>query len=354
MPSVNDSMFNILHSKSEDTIGAAYNDTERDLTERDQPVEEPWLLPLALLYPVSKDKAGSDVSKTTDSMEYQVAKMEDTGELLPDERNNLMSENPFSTIILINSSICTMQRIAILEDGNLVELLLEPVKTNVQCDSMYLGVITKLVPHMGGAFVNIGNSRHSLMDIKQNREPFIFPPFCRRTKKQEVNGSVVEALEEHPAAPENEPVSPDVLGNDYHTEVDSQDDPTLFTHNDFAPHEVEDDFDVSEVLEENENGGIGDYDEVEADFEDHLDRIENHLEGETMNSLLPADIDGSKDSQMSHSQHIMHLNHTISNGNKWAQVRKGTKIVVQVVKEGLGTKGPTLTAYPKLRSRFWV
>lgn len=43
-----------------------------------------------------------------------------------------------------------------------------------------------------------------------------------------------------------------------------------------------------------------------------------------------------------------------SYANKWAHVRKGTKVIVQVVKEGLGTKGPSLTAYPNLRSRFWV
>ena len=38
--------------------------------------------------------------------------------------------------------------------------------------------------------------------------------------------------------------------------------------------------------------------------------------------------------------------------NKWIQFHKGTKIIVQVVKEGLGTKGSTLTIYPKLRRRF--
>nr|AAD27911.1 putative ribonuclease E [Arabidopsis thaliana] len=151
----------------------------------------------------------------TDEQNHQL-----TETLLPD--GGFFQSESIATTILINSSICTVQRIAVLEGGKLVELLLEPVKTNVQCDSVYLGVITKFVPHMGGAFVNIGSARHSFMDIKSNREPFIFPPFCDGSKKQA------------------------------------------------------------------------------------------------------------------------------------ADVRKGTKIIVQVVKEGLGTKGPTLTAYPKLRSRFWV
>ncbi|XP_062152192.1 ribonuclease E/G-like protein, chloroplastic isoform X2 [Alnus glutinosa] len=346
----------ILYSKREDTTSATHNgsNSDRVFTEKDQPVEEPWLLPSPLFFPVSKDKMGSDVSKSNDTLEDEVIEMEDKGNLLPEEDSNLISEEPISTVILINSSICTMQRIAVLEDGKLVELLLEPVKTNVQCDSVYLGVVTKLVPHMGGAFVNIGNSRHSLMDIKQNREPFIFPPFRRRTKKREINGSVIGPLEKHPTAHENVCTSHDIVVNGDNTEVDSQDDPVQSMHSDYEEHEVEDDFDISEVLEENENGSIIDYDEVEAAFEDCLDRSEHHLEGETINRSLLVDINGSNDSQMSHLQHMKDSRHTFNNDNKWVQVRKGTKTVVQVVKEGLGTKGPTLTAYPKLRSRFWI
>lgn len=356
-PFLHDSMVkDILCSKREDTTSATHNgsNSDRVFTEKDQPVEEPWLLPLPLIFPVSKDKMGSDASKSNDTLEDEVIKMEDKGNLLPEEGSNLISEEPISTVIMINSSICTMQRIAVLEDGKLVELLLEPVKNNVQCDSVYLGVVTKLVPHMGGAFVNIGNSRHSLMDIKQNREPFIFPPFRRRTKKREINGSVTGPLEKHLTAHDNECTSHDIIVNSDNTEVDSRDDPVQSMHNDYEEHEAEDDFDISVVLEENVNGGIIDYDEAEADFEDCIDRSEHHLEGETINHALPVDIDGSNDSQMSHPQHMKDSRHTFNNDNKWAQVRKGTKIVVQVVKEGLGTKGPTLTAYPKLRSRFWV
>ncbi|KAF5482648.1 hypothetical protein F2P56_003200 [Juglans regia] len=354
-PLLNDDMVNdILYFKSEDTIRAADNGSERVFTERDQPVEEPWLFWSALLFPIVKDKMGYDESKSTVCVEDEATKMEDTGKLLPEEGSNLTSEEPISTVILINSSICTMQRIAVLECGKLVELLLEPVKTNVQCDSVYLGVIMKLVPHMGGAFVNIGNSRHSLMDIKQNREPFIFPPFRRRTKKQEVNGSVIGALEEHPDAHDNACTFHDIVLNYDNTEVNSQDDFVQPMHNDYQEDEVEDDLDVSEVLNENVNGTIVDFDEAEADFEDHLDRIEHHLEGETINSSLPVGVNGSNDSQMSHSQHVKDSRHMLSNENKWSHVWKGTKIVVQVVKEGLGTKGPTLTAYPKLRSRFWI
>jgi hypothetical protein len=63
-------------------------------------------------------------------VEEQV-KLVDLEVLLPEESSNIILKDPVSSIILINSSICTMQRIAVLEDEKLVELLLEPVKTDV-------------------------------------------------------------------------------------------------------------------------------------------------------------------------------------------------------------------------------
>jgi hypothetical protein len=63
-------------------------------------------------------------------VEEQV-KLVDSEVLLPEESSNAIIKDPVASIILINSSICTMQRIAVLEDEKLVELLLEPVKTDV-------------------------------------------------------------------------------------------------------------------------------------------------------------------------------------------------------------------------------
>ncbi|XP_012089615.1 ribonuclease E/G-like protein, chloroplastic isoform X2 [Jatropha curcas] len=290
-----------------------------NFSERDQPVEEPWLLQLSCVL-VSKDEIMLDVPKD-DAIKFDVSSqhLQDEDKLSADGNNLMLKDDSVSTIILINSSICTMQRIAILEDGKLVELLLEPVKTNVQCDSVYLGVVTKFAPHMGGAFVNIGHSRPSLMDIRHSREPFIFPPFRQTTKKRKVNGSGVEGPEEQPAADEH--ALRDVEGIYDLVEFISQEDLVPFTHHDQEEHEVDEDFDSSEV-KGNINGSIVHYGE--------LDTI---------------------DSPMSHPQD---MKDSEADESKWAPVRKGTKIIVQVVKEGLGTKGPTLTAYPKLRGRFWI
>ncbi|XP_058747844.1 ribonuclease E/G-like protein, chloroplastic isoform X2 [Vicia villosa] len=298
------------------------------LSENYQLVEEPWLLH-SLQSIDFEDKTESDESQTNDPVKEQV-KLVGTEELLPEESSNTFLKDPVSTIILINSSICTMQRIAVLEDEKLVELLLEPVKTNVQCDSVYVGVITKLVPCMGGAFVDIGDTRPSLMDIKPYKEPFIFPPFNQRTKKQKSDPT---GKNDHMPRSTNFPNGI--------SDIQSE--------GDYDEHEPGDVLCISEVLKEFMNGRMVD-DEVEADFEDDVEGTDVHIEREMNNSSLPFGINGSINS------HILQTKDTKreTGENKWIQVRKGTKIVVQVAKEGLGTKGPTLTAFPKLKSRFWV
>ncbi|KAK7300990.1 hypothetical protein RJT34_11844 [Clitoria ternatea] len=320
------------------------NDTDSHFTrvhsQNCQPVEEPWLL-LSSPSVVYKDKMESNESETGDTVKEQV-KLVDTEKLLPEESSNITSKDSISTIILINSSICTMQRIAVLEDEKLVELLLEPVKSNVQCDSVYVGVVTKLVPHMGGAFVTIGNSRPAFMDIKQNKEPFIFPPFRQRTKKLQIDLTENNDHTTHVI---------DVSGGI--SDIHSEDSCLKSVHNDYDEHDGEDDLYISEVLKENVNGSMVD-DEVEADFEDDIEGSDVQMEGEINNSSLPLGMNGSVNSHILQTTDTKKATHTASGENKWIQVRKGTKIVVQVVKEDLGTKGPTLTAYPKLRSRFWV
>ncbi|KAF7833213.1 ribonuclease E/G-like protein, chloroplastic isoform X1 [Senna tora] len=308
-----------------------------------QLIEEPWY-PSAP-FNVSKDILESDEAENDATVENR-AKVLDADRLLPEESSDIIPKDPVSTTILINSSICTMQRIAVLEDGKLVELLLEPVKSNVQCDSVYIGAVTKLVPHMGGAFVNIGSSRPSLMDIKHNREPFIFPPFRQRTKKQEID-------------PKDSPIPSknDLMSFDVQVTEHSEDGSLQSVHNGYDEQEGEDDYDISEVLKEDVNGSLVDDGEVEADFEDDIDGSEVHIEEETNSNSLLTGINGTVSYQILQEKDTNGLGTKIivpPEESKWTQVRKGTKIIVQVVKEGLGTKGPTLTPYPKLRSRFWV
>ncbi|CAK9156311.1 unnamed protein product [Ilex paraguariensis] len=358
---LNEFMFEVV-SSSADTVATINksSDLSRTSSQSDHPVEEPWLFQSSLLFFESNMNVGYDLSENEGPVKDEALHHDQNQQvpekLLPDEESNAVSQDSVSTVILINSSICTMQRIAVLEDEQLVELLLEPVKNNVQCDNVYLGVVTKLVPHMGGAFVNIGSPRSSLMDVKSNREPFMFPPFCHRTKERKVNGAVSLKLQEHQGMTEYEHNSNDADIVDETGEHEIEDDLVQYLHNGFEEHEIDDDFDDPEVLKENVNGRVAFYRD-EAGFDRDLDQLSgsvHHPDSHVVNKFLPVETGCAHDSQPSHLQDMKDGNGAYTDESKWAQVRKGTKIIVQVVKEGLGTKGPTLTAYPKLRSRFWI
>ncbi|KAG9448523.1 hypothetical protein H6P81_008488 [Aristolochia fimbriata] len=331
--------FLIIKRETEENSNDLKAEKVAPIPERDQPCEEPWLLhSLPNGFSHQNEETGEKFP-TKDFQAIEVGCEEET-------KLSCVKE-PVSTVILINSSVCTVQRIAVLEDEKLVELLLEPVKNTVHCGTVYLGVVTKLVPTMGGAFVDIGLSRPSLMDIKPSREPFVYPPFSRRTKKQKINGSVVAEVKDyvgHGSPGEDE--IPDIS-----LEVDFQDDPEPLIHEEFDENEVED-AEMSNALVANVNGSLVEYDEGEVDVEDYFDEGGIHMEEESVNEFLPVEIENSNDSEFSHDklEDFKVSNHR----NKWTHVRKGTKVIVQVVKEGLGTKGPALTAYPCLKSRFWV
>lgn len=329
---------------------------EESSTERDQPVEEPWLVRSTLLSITCPGELNETSSKNDPRFtEFPVKLHEDAEALsLEDEQKSASAEDPISTLILINSSVCTMQRIAILEDGKLVEILLEPVKNNVQCDSIYLGLITKFVPHMGGAFVDIGISRPSLMDIKQNREPFVFAPFNHRSKSELVNGFMSVEPEELPDAHEHDQSLDDEDDSvDEFLEVDQQDDSLQFVQEGLEKRDGIDDFNS---LKMGLNSGAVDGVASEANFTEYHEENGDNMEDEYAEDFLPLEMENSNDFDL--TQFVNGDGKGSSDihkeENKWSHVRKGTKVIVQVVKEGLGTKGPALTAYPNLRSRFWI
>ncbi|CAI9282368.1 unnamed protein product [Lactuca saligna] len=325
---------------------------ENNISEREYPVEEPWLsikaptIDVSLENNVEKNIKPKDQSPRIEKIFDKLTRVSVGNEKESEKPVNELEEIPkrlflddegrvgmqgtqqgvsVDTVILINSSLCTMQRVAVMEDEKLVEILLEPIKNNVHCDSVYIGVVTKLVPNMGGAFVNIGHPRASLVGISHHVEPFIFPPFSRHKEPRSVDGSLLVELLEHSRVNENnKPKSEEqeVIDNIEENDDDMDDD----------------EFDVPEDFPEDVNGGV--VNSVVC------------INGKR-NIFQP--IETSHDSNHQTMTEITDSNKgPCANESKWAQVQKGTKIIVQVVKEGLGTKGPTLTAYPKLRSRFWV
>ncbi|XP_042387975.1 ribonuclease E/G-like protein, chloroplastic isoform X1 [Zingiber officinale] len=306
---------------------------EKD-SEKAQPVEEPWLL-RSTFFSFTESGELDDTISLEEQHKLNLVNLHGADKRPEDEFNIVHIEEPESTVILINSSVCTMQRIAVLENDKLVEILLEPVKNNVQCDSIYLGVLTKLVPHMGGAFVDIGISRSSFMDIKRNREPFAFPPFCRGIEKEPYNKSSKLELKGNF----------DIHGHGQPSYDEDDMTDSLSEMNHHNEHEVEDELDASDAIKMNFGNNINELNIVEADFDDEYADDFLPLEAESSNnSSLPLLIQES----------LKDVDGVDRGNNKWDHVREGTEVIVQVVKEGLGTKGPALTAYPSLRSRFWI
>ncbi|KAH6758153.1 RNAse E/G-like protein [Perilla frutescens var. frutescens] len=318
-----------------------YNVNEMNISEQSDSsltnglVEEPWIFEslcsrVEVASGVVENELIKDdeVTHTAPGEQYQPT----PENLLHEEENTATTkEESVSTVILINSSICTVQRIAVLENDKLVELLLEPVKTNVQCDSVYLGVVTKLVPHMGGAFVNIGSPRPSFMDMRPYKGPFVFPSFHGSMEETEVNGSIFDKPGEQVDFPENGALSNGVEEPDEVEDDQSEDE---FVNDEFEHHGNQISFDVLDVIKENLNGSIAGHG---VDVEKHKFIEHQNDEADQLQTRSQP-----QDAKVKITQ------------NKWEKVKRGSKIIVQVVKEGLGTKGPTLTAYPKLRSRFWV
>ncbi|GAB2232780.1 hypothetical protein Drorol1_Dr00011835 [Drosera rotundifolia] len=208
--------------------------------------------------------------------------------------------------ILINFSVCSMQRIAVLEDGELVELLLEPVKDNVLCDSIYLGVVGKLLPQMGGAFVYIGNKHNCFMEI-HGKQPFIFPPFWSSKKREFADEAPSSTIREQFGAKQNrQRLLDDVEEPDDDSVAVFQDGCTLCINDEFADDEVDDGIDVAEFTSKKS---------IRAE----KSRTELYVNGSCLKN---------------------------EDSYSWDDIRPGTKIVVQVVKEGLGRKGPCVTPYP--------
>lgn len=322
-------------NKKQDLVEVSEN-----MPEQDQPVEEPWLFQSRVVAMETVVQAKGKIEAK--DIIRKLRKMDKPPAPLEEDKPTI--GEPSSRVILINSSVCTMQRIAVLEDGKLVELLLEPIKNNVQCDNIYLGIVTKLVPHMGGAFVDIGLSRPSLMSIKQNRDPFVCPQIVKDIRGDSANDS-------------------DYNDESLPTYDDDDDD---MTDGEFADEENDDDsstFPAENVTENEEGMAFEPHSKINmidsAEFESvsgYDEEIDDYMEDEYSEDLLPGDqSEISNDLKtLSSIQHSLRESNDDTNGSRWSQVQKGTKIMVQVVKEGLGTKGPTLSPFPCLRSRFWI
>ncbi|CAA0808775.1 Ribonuclease E/G-like protein- chloroplastic [Striga hermonthica] len=297
-------------------------------------VEEPWIFDSftvtsegEIVSSAFSNESGEDKVTLSVFDEQQKSIPEN---LLHEKKSNMTSKDSVSTVILINSSVCTVQRIAILENNQLVELLLEPVETKVQCGDVYLGVVTQLAPNMGGAFVNIGIPRACFMDIKFYMKPFILPFSHSPMKEKEVRGPMSDKSGVEVDFPKTGAFFSGVEESD-EVECDQSEDEFEGEENHFHCD------DVLDSINENVNGGLV-RDGSEVDLQKSLEQLNGDVE-----QL------GARTGDLDANSEVL-----VTRKTKWATVKKGSKIIVQVIKEGLGTKSPTVTAYPNLCSRFWV
>lgn len=256
------------------------------------PTEEPWLLELANLAHV-KQKVLKELEMSVEPSPTVVAANGDLGTAVSDVKK----EPDMEVEILINSSECTMQRMAILEDKKLVEFSIEPVNSNVQVGNVYLGKVKQLLPGMSGVFVDIGGPRLALLDIARNQYPYTFPPISMGHSSIETN-AVGGAIHERR-----------VFNLDGDQEIDE------CVHADIM---------CDNLKERNE------HDDYEGQMNKTLTVWEPHKQG---------------------SPTTVNFGRKFS---KWRKLEEGMLIIVQVKKESMGKKGPRLTAFPTLAGRFWV
>eukprot|EP00252_Welwitschia_mirabilis_P012085 TRINITY_DN2688_c0_g1_i3.p1 TRINITY_DN2688_c0_g1~~TRINITY_DN2688_c0_g1_i3.p1 ORF type:complete len:950 (-),score=207.32 TRINITY_DN2688_c0_g1_i3:401-3250(-) len=248
------------------------------------------------------------------------------------------------TEIIVNSSLCSIKRIAILEDGKPVELLLEPVKANIQLGNIYLGVVRKLLPCMSGAFVDIGDRMLAFLATSKNLKPYTFPPLHVVDREGQTNGLQLQ----------NSATASSSENGDIYNRVDDgvEDDIPLNYEDNLEKNVVPDDaFEEVDITEDENNMGnelnlvVDEHKEIKqySRANGHIPREENldkyYAKKGDSTQIIKRSSDPNQDKYIPF---------------QWKNLKVGTKIIVQVIREALGTKGPTVTAFPVLTSRFWV
>ncbi|MBI4573374.1 MAG: Rne/Rng family ribonuclease, partial [candidate division NC10 bacterium] len=67
--------------------------------------------------------------------------------------------------IIVNSSLVET-RVAVIEDGTLVELLIDNTHTQSLAGNIYKGRVLKILPGMQAAFVDIGMARDAFLYVR--------------------------------------------------------------------------------------------------------------------------------------------------------------------------------------------
>ncbi|XP_057864300.2 ribonuclease E/G-like protein, chloroplastic isoform X2 [Cryptomeria japonica] len=260
------------------------------------------------------------------------------------------------TEIIVNSSVCTIQRIAILEDGKPVEILLEPEVTNVQVGSIYLGVVRSICHRMGAAFVDIGDTSLAFLSIK---EPFPFLSLDLHVKEGSSDGDLSNNAGVESGLKDEEEEFHELL----ESAVQEDEISTTYEHTKHKKEVLDGGLKDSDNMGELSKFEIDTNNLSSANVEvgDNLSENGHETEGTVVKQYGSEDLCVGKGKKS--NRHLQNKGISYSgpssvdfarNPNKSSHIKEGAKIIVQVIKEDLGKKRPRVTMSPCLNSRFWA
>ncbi len=319
--------------------------------------------------------------------------------------------------LLINSREAEESRIAILEGGSLEEYYIERESLGSTLGNIYKARITNVEKSIGAAFVEFGHERQGFlhvsdlcMDAVSSDSRALLQPL--QDARRDADDDTVDAVSETESGADDDsgvdeeadPVDGDDAEDEAHAEDDDEDhdedheagwDPDATGGDDIEVDEDDDaessepldvhaedddDADDSEDDADDEHAADGASDDDEADDEDDdededededaTDEESEEAPAEAAMAVGAAAGGGSATATPARPARQRGRRRSRRGGGKSSGkprnrdqrelppiqeiLQKGQEIVVQVIKDGIGNKGPTLTTYLSIPGRFVV
>ena len=301
--------------------------------------------------------------------------------------------------MLINASEPEEIRVAIVEGSILEEFYVERMSVQSVLGNIFKGRVTNVEPSIGAAFVDFGGSRHGFLHVSDvMEEPQIVPdakPAAksggRRARSKPAKESTDSENQDESAESIEDLFSADLVGEPELTQVGGDDPEVEPGDGDGVDRDVSPDSgpDVGDNLPGDSDDGSGSADA--PGFEDDSPDDDSPYDSRQDSMELPAD-DGQAESADGEQAEVEagaapeppRFRSRRGRGKKTASkqppqssapkqtaperlpekkpklrqiqdlLKKGQEVIVQVTKDGIGTKGPTLTTYLSLPGRYLV
>lgn len=282
-------------------------------------------------------------------------------------------------VLVINVDV-RETRVALIEDGIIAELHLERVSTRGTLGNIYLGKVTRVLPGMQAAFIDIGQERAAFLHVEDLIRPDDFEAYLAGRKRE--TETLLPTTEEAEAPP--------VIETNGHA-VASADDGTDEAADSGEAGEVTDtDTDTDDAHDDSDDDTVDEG--AGAEGEEAASRAESAaaeaIEGaavvaaapspEPPQAVAPAPSTSSKsrdrdarrrrgrgrDERKRHGQQQQQQQRRESRSREPGRVsrstpirevvREGQEVIVQVSKEPIGTKGARVTSHVSLPGRYVV